>query len=407
MGMVKWYSPSVMSGAPQLTSTPGSLLEVLDACLVNGFGSKPVTNLVINNGVATATVAGGHTFVPDCVARIVGGVSTGGQINGEARVSAIGLNTISWPTTLPNQTVTGSPVIDMAPAGWEKMRTGNVGAYRATSPLATKFWLQVKNDYTSESPGANNWIGATVLGFETMGDALAGTAQFPAAVDKPTGLLWGLGNTSSPGDARHWSLYADDQAFYICLAAHRGANYQAVCGFGDILPANPADVYACAVIGSGFTFGNDVNHTYSGNLAYPSTFSAGPPGVGAFLARSFSGLEGGVGAYTNSAAKLQLDVANAANMSGGTGHLAPYPNPADNGLILAPAFYYEISAPALRGFTPGFLFATQRVGAAIPDGTVLAGSGALATRKIRAVGIGNSGDQARGVAFFDITGPWR
>ncbi len=58
---VKYYD-STMSGAPSLSGTAGALVGVLDACLVDGFGSVTVDSLTVASNVATATISGGHQF---------------------------------------------------------------------------------------------------------------------------------------------------------------------------------------------------------------------------------------------------------------------------------------------------------------------------------------------------------
>ena len=40
---------------PQLSGTAGALMTILDACLVNGYGSDTLDNLVVASNVATCT----------------------------------------------------------------------------------------------------------------------------------------------------------------------------------------------------------------------------------------------------------------------------------------------------------------------------------------------------------------
>jgi hypothetical protein len=56
-----WFDSSEV-GAPTLNNAAGSLLEILRACLINGFGSKTVTSISVTAGVATATCAA-HGFL--------------------------------------------------------------------------------------------------------------------------------------------------------------------------------------------------------------------------------------------------------------------------------------------------------------------------------------------------------
>ncbi len=72
---VKWFS-STMEGAPLLssgsagsahTTTAGSLIALLKAVLVTGFGIKSVSSLVYSSAAQTitATVAAGHKYLVD------------------------------------------------------------------------------------------------------------------------------------------------------------------------------------------------------------------------------------------------------------------------------------------------------------------------------------------------------
>jgi hypothetical protein len=50
----KWYR-STMTGAAALSGQAGKLIDVLDACLINGFNQVTLTSLVVASNVATCT----------------------------------------------------------------------------------------------------------------------------------------------------------------------------------------------------------------------------------------------------------------------------------------------------------------------------------------------------------------
>ena len=52
---VKWFT-SDMRGAPVVSGTAGTLIAMLDACLVTGFGVVTATSVTVSGGVATATL---------------------------------------------------------------------------------------------------------------------------------------------------------------------------------------------------------------------------------------------------------------------------------------------------------------------------------------------------------------
>ena len=75
-------SASATPGTPVLTGQVGSLIALLDALLINGFGSITLTSLVVAGGVATAT-ATAHGFPVNSVLFLAGATPSG--LNGEKR----------------------------------------------------------------------------------------------------------------------------------------------------------------------------------------------------------------------------------------------------------------------------------------------------------------------------------
>lgn len=51
------------TGAPQLSNNFGCMIDVLDACLVNGFGSQAVSTLTVSGTTATAAYASAHNYL--------------------------------------------------------------------------------------------------------------------------------------------------------------------------------------------------------------------------------------------------------------------------------------------------------------------------------------------------------
>jgi hypothetical protein len=128
---------STMTGAPTLANVAGNLLAVLDACLVDGFGLKTVDSLVVAGGIATATIATGHSARVNAVVLIAGATPSG--LNGEKRVISTTTNTVVFDATgITDQTATGTITLKIAPAGWVKAFTGtNKTAYKSGNVAAT------------------------------------------------------------------------------------------------------------------------------------------------------------------------------------------------------------------------------------------------------------------------------
>ena len=78
---VKW-AVSSMVGAPTLNGTAGSLIALLDAFLVNGFGAKAVDSAQVTGGVCRLAITGASAAVDHCVIQLAGVTGSGAVLNG-------------------------------------------------------------------------------------------------------------------------------------------------------------------------------------------------------------------------------------------------------------------------------------------------------------------------------------
>lgn len=384
------YFHSGMAGAPVMSGTVGSLLAVLDACLVNGFGLKTVNSLVVSNNVATATINTGHSAEVDTVVEIAG--ATPAALNGQWKVTATGITTISFPTTgIADQTATGTISLKLAGAGWVKEFSGaNLGAYRSPNILGTRMYLRVDDTATTF---------ARVIGYETMSDINTGTGLFPTAALRSGGSYW---SKSQLADAsrREWILIADDRMIYFGRAYYSlyPAGYQ-IGAFGDFLPTRSGDAYACVLNGLSADIGG--GGPFSGD-----NFQVGNPlsATEVFTPKSYTGI--------GNAAQLGKNFPvitgqNADNQSGYVTDGVAFPNPEDGGLYVVPHYLFELAPFSVRGVSPGFYCSPQ-----LFTSTILAardtvtGIAALPGKKFKVItGVRGAGPGTP--CFVDITGPWR
>ncbi len=386
---------SAMPGAPTLTNTAGSLIGLFDACLVNGFGTGNVDSIVIAGGIATVTRAAGHPFTVDAVdsvALIAGANVTGGTINGERKVLASPAPTSTTycfdATGVPNQTATTTGTIThkVAPLGYQKLFTGaNLAAYKPGDPAATGCVLRVDDTGTTV---------ARVIGFETMSDINTGTGQFPTTAQLNAGGYFPKSNAVAGN--RPWMLIGDGRIFYFMSAWNSGnTNYGIPFAFGDINALKSPDPYAAVL----FAPDSDYSGVQPGNtLASELSHSSGSTRVGCFFApRQYTGLGGSIPLGRS----MPSPVGGGPGISGTASWVLPYPSPTDGGLYVAPMFVPETSG-VLRGSMPGFWPVPQAVGGtAFVTRDRVTGIAGMAGRVMRAVTL------AGGVAFFDVTGPWR
>ena len=143
------------NNAPQLTNNFGCMIDVLDACLVNGFGAQSVSTLKAVGKVVTVTFGAAHNLMQYQVIKITGANQS--EFNGEHRILSVP-NANSFTFELANTaTVTqasGTIVCSLPPLGWEKpfssthsSGTGGKAAYRSTNLLlASRPFLRVVDE---------------------------------------------------------------------------------------------------------------------------------------------------------------------------------------------------------------------------------------------------------------------
>ncbi|MDI9720486.1 hypothetical protein QM294_06585 [Acinetobacter junii] len=131
------------TNAPQLQNAYGSMINVLDACLVNGFGSQTVSTLTASGTTVTATFGAAHNFKQYQVIKITGATQT--EFNGEHRILTVpNANSITFQLAAAPSvtTATGTITASLPPLGWEKpfssahsSGVGGKAAYRSLNLL--------------------------------------------------------------------------------------------------------------------------------------------------------------------------------------------------------------------------------------------------------------------------------
>lgn len=354
------YFDSTMSGAPELSGSAGSLITVLDACLVNGFGSVTLDSLVVASNVATATVSGGHNLAMvgevGPVVRIEEATPSG--LNGDWRVTVTSSTVFTFATTgISDQTASGTITAKRAPAGFEKAFTGtNKAAYRADDPASTRLYLRV-DDSPAQYP--------TLKMYETMSDVDTGTGA--------STVRYFAKSSAASATARAWTLVADGRLAYLFAQAD-GASWLSALVFGDIVPYRSGDAYHALLIGHADA--NATSHLY---LVDGTT-------TGTELARSYSQTGGKVSSSRYSHRKCQYLGAGGMDT----------PNPVNNALHFWPIECWE-GASWARGAMPGLY-------CPLHDATLV--SGAVFTVGDRQFKIQQVYSSSYHGAI-DLTGPWR
>jgi hypothetical protein len=322
---------STMTGAPTLSGTAGTLITLLDNCLINGFGSVTLSSLVVASNVATATVNTGHGFSMiggsggvGPVIRIAG--ATPSALNRDWRIASVpNSTTFTFVTAdISDQTATGTITVKIAPADWTKRFSGtNKAAYARTDEDATAMLLRVDDTGTTT---------AQVRGYEEMTGIDTGAGLFPtiAQVAAASGLWWK--SSAANATAQAWVLMADGfrLAFFPMPTA---ASFRHPYLWGDLLTNITGDAYHC-VLSTAQDAGD-----YPCNSVFYRDGSTYP----AYIARAYSQI--------GSAVAIKLPAVGITGCLGVLGVCA-YPN---NGRLLlrGELEYLEVSSLILRGRWPG------------------------------------------------------
>lgn len=388
---VIWYS-STDAGAPTLNNAPGSLINVLDACLINGYNARSVTSLSVAAGVATATVSA-HGFRSGQIVLVEGATPT--ALNGRQKVTVTGANTLTFPALgVPDGTATGTITMKAAPLGWEKRFSGtNKAVYARTAPEATAMVLRI--DDTGASPAASTY--ARALMYEAMSDVDTGVGLSPTSSQLTGGQYWakGANNTS----AKHWMLVGDDLTFYFFAESSQASfsiyGHLSAHGFGDLISYRAGDAYGCFLGG-------------------PSNTSMGS----SFLNRMLT-----LSAFDSSASEVlarpnnQIGNAVYAGMLGYASNYPPgsygpvYPSPVDNGMVISsPTFCVENSSSfshPIRGEYPGLAIPLAAV-RNVMHGSVLSNVIGSSDEFLAVAVAPSSGPtNPSGCVLFNISSAWR
>jgi len=370
---------STQTGAPSLSNVAGNLIEVLDACLANGWGLVTCDSVVIAGGVGTATINAGHAAIPYGVVQFAGATGTLSAVNGRRKVKSVTTTTVVFDAAdLADGTVTGTIAMKIAPAGWTKAFSGtNLAAYKSANVQASGALLRVDDTTTTY---------AAVRGYEAMTSIDVGSGMFPL-VSQVASSVWPKSDAST---ARTWWIIANDRFIYLWVCPLASVPTLAVIvGAGDAVSRKRMDAYRFCLFSLTSTSAIAPASAYQ----YQPIASAAGSFAVACAARSYSG----IGA-PSILGKTWLDAGG-----GYSGYGAKlFPNPSDNGVLLTDPLLTE--GAAYRGGLPGVFSSPQMIGSGIYDGQIINGLvGYLGDLIYKTWGYDAS---ARGGLFFDPVGPW-
>lgn len=391
---------SASPSAPVLHGNPGSMIALLDAVLVNGYGQKTLDQLVVASNVATCTVSAGHGYFTNQVVTLAGATPSG--LNGDIRITVLSATAFKFSTTgISDQTATGTITAKVTPLGWTKpFSATNMGAYKSSDPFSTGMYLRV------DDTGVVTARHARVVGCEGMADISSFTGQFPTTAQLNGGLYWGK-SASLDTTARNWFIIGDERCFYFAVAPSPSnpINGSIIYFAGDFLPQGSVDQYNYLVGGPT----SDYTTYGSGAIYFCASTTAVSGAIAGYLPRLNSQLGGSIQAYRAGAMGWGSDYSGSVSYAGG--NLPSFPNPIDGGILVTQVFLVEVTGNArgLRGTYPG-LYHMPLAGSNLAYNhlDLVAGVDTLPGKTLLAVRTGNPQQTAyAGCSLFDMLGPWR
>lgn len=387
MTSVKYFH-SELPGAPVLSGTAGSLVAVLDACLVNGWGLLTATAASVTAEVCTITFATGHSFEPLSVA-LVAGAGTA-AINGEKRITSTATNTISFAAPgVADGPVTGTITVKLAPAGWVKAFSGtNKAAYKSAAVDASGCVARI-DDSAAQF--------ARLRAFETMTDVDTGVGPTPTDAQQAGGLYLAKSNTANT-TARRWIVAANDRLVYLMVANYSAfQNDYASYAFGDFKSLKAGDAYNFIVVGDVSDMSN--SSTMGTNNALNSWASSS----GAYIVRNYTQTGGALqGALTKPGQQSTWSGSSSGHPAG--------PNPINNAIELCPALIYEGGSQVganRRGHLPGYYGIPYSLGDSYDSKSTINAQLGLSGHTLIAVRYYGATSAASSCRFaLDVTGPW-
>lgn len=258
------------NNAPQLQNAYGSMINVLDACLINGVNIGTVSSLTASGTTVTALFSSAHNLMQYQVIKITGANQP--EFNGEHRILTVpNAQSVTFDlAAVPSASnATGLIEASLPPLGWEKPFSssnpsgGGKAAYRSTNLLLpSRPFLRVVDE---PDPAYNTAYAkfAKVGMIEDMTDIdtmIGVQAPFDLALPEKNWVGTGSGinaingwarwyyarsgdarsdakDSTSPGNgAREYVLIGTDEYFYIINSTGYLAKYGQVYGFGAYDP---------------------------------------------------------------------------------------------------------------------------------------------------------------------------
>lgn len=325
------YTSSDIGGPGLITGQTGSLITILDACLVNGYPGKPAAGWSKPLGTLS------------------GSLSAYKQASGS-------MLTLFVNNANPNPTAQSK---ESWVCGFEQITslTGSTGA------------------------------GSIFTGSYGNG---AGFGQFPLPSQQLTTghVVWRTSNTND-ATGRYWTIAADASTFYMWILTGDVASTYYMGSFGDIYSLkNGTDAYKCLITGRAVENTNATSANDWQDCINVSQLTTAQPGH--WMARTAGGVGGSIGVLKKGDGSVSgTNLGNTPSQYSINGTFQT-PNSLDNSLYMCPLWIVEPTAAMIRGKLRG-LYQMCHAVTNFSDGQVIQGSGDFAGKTFLIMRQGTNG----------------
>lgn len=360
------------NNAPQLQNAYGSMINVLDACLVNGIQIGTISSLTASGTTVTATFSSAHNLMQYQVIKIAG--ATQSEFNGEHRIltvpnaQSVTFELAASPST---NTATGTISASLPPLGWEKPFSsvnaggGGKAAYRSKNLLLpSRPFLRVVDEldpaYTAtyakyakvgivedmmdidtmlgvQAPYDSTNSDKNWLGTGSGANVINGWAKWYYTTNSP--LSTTAIDTSAPATGiRSWCIIGTSDFFYIFVSPYLGTDVFIPYGFG---------AFESNLIGdSANAFMNATTNYHAANTNYQKPLYSGC--VAAANQPYFVQIQRNYTMSSAPAIGVTSSLAAGGNSSASHSGGSDYVNPSSvTGIILfSPVFLWEVGSSA-------------------------------------------------------------
>jgi hypothetical protein len=337
---------STEQGAPTLNNAAGSLISVLDACLVTGFNTVGITSISISSNVATVVTSANHGLAVDNRVTVTG-VSISAANGDKTVATVVSPTSYTYSCVTPNASENPpSASCRRTPLGWVKEFTGtNKAVYKMGDPASYGQRLRVDDTAT----GVASAFSARVIGVENPTTVDAYSDAFPTNAQRPNGGFWPKGANNTTG--KFWCIVGDERFFYYIVenSGFEGTYsllniaYTGGC-FGDIVSFKQGEAYG-AILGACSGEGNSAPACV---MVQNTNLGSDPTGTNTrYIARQHTGITKSV----------LVGFLQPGGISSSPAAAPTYPSPVDNGVVfIEPTLISEQLSTfghPLRGILPG------------------------------------------------------